>query len=304
MTVELVVAPSDDGVRDELARAPGWPGYETGLRRVLGHVLGDCGVERLEVGELLVAEPPPAPYADLRNGAWLDTAAAVDLVVRMVRGDGPYCSLSAPGGTSVQPGWDGAVHLAVGAATAGRLGGHEDPRVTVERRGVPEEPEPVEHPVRAVADAAFWAAAAEDADDRPAGVPVLLRERWAHGAYGCRWFRLTAENTPAVSRTVSARSLVTVVRGPRLHEAGAGAVPPEEVLDDDLVAFRPPLTPGELGHRAWPGGVGDVREVTGAGYSLVLSMPEALGRGGGARHAVVPDADGVVRMRWEDPSAD
>ncbi|MGW0927672.1 hypothetical protein [Streptomyces sp. NPDC002644] len=66
---------------------------------------------------------------------------------------------------------------------------------------------------------------------------------------------------------------------------------PDEVTKELVVAPR-----GELTHRSYPGGADALSEVTGGGFSLVL--PEAAP---GAWYAVVPDADGVVRGRWEDP---
>ena len=100
----------------------------------------------------------------------------------------------------------------------------------------------VSKPVDAVADESFWDAVQEVSERA-----TLLCERWAYGAYGCRWFRVTRGNAREVARLVRPRSLLCVVTEPDLQ-------PKPEVLEDDFTAFVAPLLPGELVYRAYPGG--------------------------------------------------
>ncbi|RKT02382.1 hypothetical protein BX286_0283 [Streptomyces sp. 3211.6] len=94
-----------------------------------------------------------------------------------------------------------------------------------------------------------------------------LRARWAHGAHGCRWFRVTPESTAAVARLLRLRSLVSVAVEPELS-------PRAQLLQDDFTAFVAPLPPGELAHRNYPGGADTLFEVTDAGI-----LPDAGGHG-------------------------
>ncbi|MEU4392802.1 RHS repeat-associated core domain-containing protein [Kribbella sp. NPDC023855] len=88
----------------------------------------------------------------------------------------------------------------------------------------------------------FWSSVRAAADGL-----VLLCERWAHGAYGCRWFRVTAGNVAEVAQAERPRSLLCVVANPDLRlDAG--------LLDEDFTAFEAPLMPGQLSYRAYPGG--------------------------------------------------
>lgn len=283
---ELVIGPRSQDVRDDLADAPGWPPYLAELRAAVAAVIETCDVDALEVGELLVSLPLPARYADLRNGVEVGPTQAVDLVEAMVAGHGPYCRLLRPGRLRIESGWDGAVHLHVTSAAAseltGRLRGDE---LSIGWRQAAPEPVEVARPVDAVADESFWKAVREVSERT-----TLLCERWAYGAYGCRWFRVTPENTDEVARLVKPRSLLCVAVDPDLR-------PRPELLEDDLTAFAAPGPPGELPYRAWPGGADALSEITGEGFSHVLADRVA-----GRWCAVVPDPDGVVRGRWEEPA--
>jgi hypothetical protein len=148
------------------------------------------------------------------------------------------------------------------------------------------EPDPEEEPrlVDGVVDNEFWGSVRAAADGL-----VLLCERWAHGAYGCRWFRVTAENTTEVAQVVRSRSLLCIVANPDLRlDAG--------LLDEDFTAFEAPLTPGQLICRAHPGGADSLAEVAGRGFSFMLADAVLAGW-----CSVVPDSDGVVRAAWESP---
>ncbi|MGY4980184.1 transposase [Streptomyces sp. 900105755] len=136
----------------------------------------------------------------------------------------------------------------------------------------------------AVADEGFW-----DAVRKVSGGTTLLCERWAHGAYGCRWFRVNRENAAEAARLVSPCALLRVVAEPDLRADA-------EVPDDDSTAFASPLSPGELVHKEYPGGAGSLSDVVSAGFSLLLA-DAAICRW----CAVVPDPDGVNRAQWESP---
>ncbi|MEV1113843.1 hypothetical protein AB0I91_02145 [Actinosynnema sp. NPDC049800] len=285
LSKELIISPRGERLREELADAAGWSSYAAELRQVLGVVVERSGADVLEVGELLVAEPLPVEYLGLRNGAKVETSPAVHLVEEMVAGCGPYCQLVAPGRLQIESGWDGAVHLYTTRAVAADLAGLHGQAAVLQWRDAAPEPVEISKPVDAVADEGFWASVAE-AGDRF----TLLCERWAYGAYGCRWFRVTRENAAELARLVRPRSLVCVAVEPELQ-------PRPEILEDDFTAFTAPLPAGELTYRAYPGGADTLSEVTGEGFSLMVA-----GRVMGDWCAVVPDSDGVNRARWESPA--
>ncbi|MGA5564440.1 hypothetical protein ACPCUV_25195 [Streptomyces platensis] len=284
MTAELVVSPSDQHVRASLAEAPAWSAYAVDLRRLLNVVIEECGVDRLEVSELLVSQPLPDRYWRLRNGMQANPAEAIDLAERMAAGSGPYCRLITPGRLRVESGWDGAIHLSMDPAVANSLTGLAGDNLSLEWRA--SEPDPEEEPrlVDDVVDDEFWGSVRAVADGL-----VLLCERWAHGAYGGRWFRVTAGNVAEVAQAARTRSLLCVVANPDLRlDAG--------LLDEDFTAFKAPLTPGQLIYRAYPRGADSLAEVTDRGLSFMLADVVLAGW-----CAVVPDSDGVVRAAWESP---
>ncbi|WP_405849854.1 hypothetical protein OG211_23485 [Streptomyces niveus] len=284
MTAELVVSPSDRHVRASLAEAPAWSAYAVDLRGLLNVVIEECGADRLEVSELLVSQPLPDRYSGLRNGMQANPAEAMDLAERMAAGFGPYCRLIAPGRLRIESGWDGAIHLSMDPAVANSLIGLVGDNLSLEWRA--SEPEPEEEPrlVDDVVDDKFWGSVRAAADEL-----VLLCERWAHGAYGCRWFRVSAGNVAEAAQAVRPRSLLCVVVNPDLRlDAG--------LLDEDFTAFEAPITPGQLIYHAYPGGADSLAEVTDRGLSFMLADVVLVGW-----CAVVPDADGVARAVWESP---
>lgn len=282
LSTELVLGPHSESVRNELADAPAWSAYAAELRRALGTVIEKSDVDFLEVGELLVSRPLPERYSTLRNGVAVPPSEAIDLVEAMVAGSGPYCRLSMSGRLLIESGWDGAVHLYVTPAVTTELAGFRSGDVSLEWRNAVPEPVEVSKPVDAVADEGFWDAVREVSERA-----TLLCERWAHGAYGCRWFRVTRGNAGEVARLVRPRSLLCVVTEPDLQ-------PEPEVVEDDFTAFVDPLLPGELVYRAYPGGADSLADVIGEGFSFMLA-DNAMGNW----CAVVPDVDGVNRGLWE-----
>lgn len=284
MNKELIISPHSEYVREELAEAAAWSAYAAELREVLGVAIEKSGADFLEVGGLLVSEPLPEEHRGLRNGAEVRPPQAIGLAEGMAAGRGPYCQLAAPGRLQIESGWDGAVHLFTTPAVAADLAGLHGEGVTLLWRDAAPEPVEVSNPVDAVADAGFWARVAE-ASERL----TLVCERWAYGARGCRWFRVTPESTAEVARLLRPRSLVCVAAEPELN-------PRAELLQDDFTAFVAPLPHGELAHRNYAGGADTLSAVTDDGFSLMLA-DAALGDW----CAVVPDTDGVARGQWEIP---
>ncbi|MEW2399879.1 hypothetical protein [Streptomyces sp. NPDC046862] len=284
MSKELIISPRSERVREELADAAAWSSYAAELRQVIGAVIEKSGADFLEVGELLVSEPLPDTYLGLFNGAEVQIPQAIDLVEGMAAGRGPYCQLSIPERLQIESGWDGAVHLYTTRTVAADLAWAHGQDVVLQWRDAAPEPTAVLNPVGAVADESFWTTVAEVSERF-----TLLCERWAYGAYGCRWFRVTRENVAELARLMRPRSLVCVAGDPELQ-------PRPGLLEDDFTAFVAPLLPGELAYRAYPGGIDSISEVTGEGFSLMLAD-----RVMGDWCAVVPDSDGVARGQWESP---
>lgn len=265
MTVELVLAPARETLAADLGDAEEWGAYERALREVLGEVLEEAA-GGLTVDSLIVNEPLPERFAWLHNGASLDVPTALDLAVGMAAGTGPYCALRTPDGLELVSGWDGAIHLFLPARREIRLSPGQDAVLRLEWRDPPTEL-PQDAPlITAVADEAFWAAVREAALSA-APRPALLAERWAYGDLGLRWFIVTPDNVQDLARTVRPRSLLSVVAGPDLDPDPAEL---EDGFTDAVVA--------DLSFRV---------------------ADRALSR----RRAVVPDADGIVRGRWEDETA-
>jgi len=283
MTVELIVSPRNEGVQADLSEAQSWNAYAVELRSVLRTVIAESGVDTLQVSELLVSRPLPDRYCMLRNGWELSPAKAVDLVEDMVAGFGPYCRLSRASRLRIESGWNGAVHLYMPPEIANNLVGLCSEHVSLQWRSAVPESAPESRLVKRAADDTFWAAVMS-----VTGRVTLLCERWAYGAFGCRWFRITPENIAEVSQAVRPRSLLCVVVDPDLRLQPA-------LLNDDFTAFKDPFTVGELIYRAYPDGADDLAEVIGDGFLFMLN--DAILSNW---CAVVPDPDGEVRGQWEE----
>ncbi|WP_189670807.1 hypothetical protein [Promicromonospora soli] len=284
MSTEFILSPLSESVRVVLTDAPAWSAYAAELRGVLDMVIEKSGSDFLEVGELLVSQPLPDRYMSLRNGVEVSRSEAIDLIEGMVAGRGPYCRLSIPGKLCIESGWDGGVHLYATPVVSADLMAFRSRDVSLQWRNAVPEFVDVSRPVDAVADEKFWHAVLK-ASERT----TLLCERWAHGAYGCRWFRVTQGNAMEVARLVRPRSLLCVVSEPDLQ-------PKSEVMEEDFTAFAAPLLPGELAYQAYPGGADSLSDVIGQGFSFILA-DKALSNW----CAVVPDPDGVMRGQWESP---
>jgi hypothetical protein len=282
---ELIISPRSERVREALADADSWSSYAAELCQVIGAAIGKSGADFLMVGDLLVSEPLSDCHLGLRNGVEVRSPQAIELVEGMAAGRGPYCRLAAPGRLEIESGWDGSIHLYTTRTVIADLSGiHGQVSILQCRDGVPE-PTEISRPVDAVVDERFWATVKETSAEHL----TLLCERWAHGAYGCRWFRVTPENAAGLARIMRPRSLVCVASEPNLQ-------PRTELLDDDFTAFVAPMLPGELSYKAYPGGADRLSEATDRGFSLMLAD-----RVMGNLYAVVPDLDGINRAQWESP---
>lgn len=98
----------------------------------------------------------------------------------MAAGRGPYCRLAASGRLQIESGWDGALHLFTPPVVADGLVELHGEAAMLHCRDATTEPPEVSDPVEAVADADFWARAAETSDR-----VTFVCERWAHAAHGC-----------------------------------------------------------------------------------------------------------------------
>ncbi len=283
----MILSPRDETVEDGLTTAQGWPAYAQALRGTLRRSLDAGGIRELEISGLMVSTPPSGPDSTLRNGQQITAARAAELAIGMAGGDGPYCMLSHPGKLQIVSGWDGAIHLLLTAEAAARmlLPSTDDEALIIETRpGVLDVDEPAVDPVEEVADDAFWNSVAEAAADRL----TLLCERWADGAHGSTWYRVTQDNVRLIASAVSPRSLICVAVAPDLR-------PDLDLTEHGFTAFAPSPQPGRLAHRFFACGSEDVEGTVASGFSLTL-LESAF-----TSCAVVPDPDGVVRADWDRP---
>uniref|UniRef100_UPI003F49752D hypothetical protein n=1 Tax=Nonomuraea sp. CA-252377 TaxID=3240003 RepID=UPI003F49752D len=282
MTEELTIGPADSDIAERLADAPAWGDYVTKLRDMLWKVVNTTGTASLEVVDLLVPEPLPETYSTLRNGVQLDPEQVISMVENMLAGVPPYCRFNAPR-LHISVGYNGNVNIFVNRDSADRLAHLEGGVLSMRWNSrTPDFPGGIKL-VDASADDKFWTSIKSAAET----APVLLCERWAFGAYGCDWFLLTPANINDVSRSVQPRSLLRSAIDPDLHINPA-------LLGEDFTAFRAPLAPGRLQYAAFHWGVDDPQELVDQGLDLMICASDLRGP-----HAVVPDADGVVRGVWE-----
>ncbi|QIQ02952.1 hypothetical protein [Streptomyces liangshanensis] len=139
------------------------------------------------------------------------------------------------------------------------------------------------------------------------GAPTLVLERWAHGAYGHRWYLVEDGGLLPVAGSVRRQSLVTAFLGVETRWAARSALPravESTSADDDqrVVVF------------VRSGGVALRTVVCGEGIPLpgedelppgdefgVFGWPEEGDAGVAFLQGVVPGADGELVARWSDP---
>ncbi|WP_369371048.1 hypothetical protein AB1046_20110 [Promicromonospora sp. Populi] len=281
--IEICVAPRDESVRRDLDRSSAWRGFERDLRRVLGDLISAAQVEQFEVLDLFVGEVPPDALSALRNGSVLARDEAVELVVRMAAGHGPYCVLSASG-FRIECSWDGSVYVMAPSELSARIRKGSD--LQVEYREAPAPQQRVEKSVEAVADDAFW-----DAVSRTSADLRLVCERWAYGSLGTRWFQIGSGSLDHVVASVRPRSLVSVLLDPetRLDRLD---------LDEGFTALGPLSAAGEMQHREFPLGADSIDDVVSEGWRQAVGEADRW-----SWVAAVPDADGVLRIAWPMPEA-
>ncbi|MCR3747263.1 hypothetical protein [Lentzea californiensis] len=286
MKLQIVVVPLDEEVGSKLDEAPGWPEYARELRELFSIAIEASGVEVFEVGGLTVHEPLPDEFSWLRNGAGVPAAQAADLYTAAVgRGSSPLFVLVSDA-LRIELSWNGWVFMPTSQDVFDAVDGVEWTHLDVGWRPPEPDTSQEEAVVESVTDEKFWSAVRAAAQNGT----TLLSERWAFGVRGSRWFLVTPENADEVISAMRPRSLVSVAVEPDLRV---------HLLDRGFTAFGAPLAPGELVYRELPFGVDDeaeLAEVTGAGFDLFLA-DAALAE----LYAVVPDADGVARMEWDDP---
>ncbi|MDX8140803.1 hypothetical protein SK854_01680 [Lentzea sp. BCCO 10_0061] len=285
MELEIVVRPRDEDVGSKLDEAPGWPDYARELREVFRVAVEASGAGALEVSGLMVHEPLPDRLSWLREGISIAAAEVADLYTETVgRGSSPLFCLASDV-LRIELCWDGWVFLPTTQEVYDALDDLPEEHLEIGWRPSRPDPEP-DGVVEFSADEDFWAQVRLAARHKT----TLLGERWASGTCGTRWFLLSPENVDDVIAAVEPGSLISVAVDPDLRV---------RLVDRSFTAFTAPLGPGELVYREVWFGVDDdaeLAEVTGAGFDLFLS-DAALAE----LYAVVPDADGVARRRWDDP---
>ena len=280
--IELLVSPSDEEVGLSLSGSRGWTAFEHDLRRFLAEFARATYVDELEVTELFAGEPVESAFVGARNGSVVSLDAAIDWVVRMCSGRGPYCVL-ASSTMKIECSWDGVVVLTTTerAVASGMTAG---PNLDVRSRDVPEDVVRPCRSVEMVADESFWSSVAE----APAEVK-LLRERWAYGKFGARWYDISDDVALEASGLVQPRSMLSVLLDPS--------------LDLDSLHLDGPFTAlGDLGgsvevrHEEFPFGVDSIGDIANRGWRSGVDESEMW-----RWVAVVPDPDGVGRGCWTVP---
>ncbi|MGC4943973.1 hypothetical protein [Kribbella sp. DT2] len=283
---EFLLLPRAEELRSDLNESLKWNSYINELQDLIQEILKDSEISRLEVVDLQVNDPLPDRFVGLRNGSSLPVSDALDLIVGMAAGDGPYCVLVGGAVFRLVAAWDGAVQVHVGPAAEPLISRFRGREVVVECRRHAPGPEDEFPAVRTSVDAGFWV----EVRDSP-GDLTMVRERWAYGAYGCRWYVVTSENLVEVAEKMEPRSLLSVFVDPIILELSP------EVIDEGVTLFRPPLLPGRVDYMAYPDGFEDLSEVLAHGFTL--SMKDSIAP---HRSAVMPDPDGEIRMKWQAPA--
>ncbi|MDX3656850.1 RNA-binding protein [Streptomyces sp. ID05-26A] len=218
------------------------------------------------------------------DGARVSIADACGLVVAMVRDNGAWCRLEDD---------DFFVHVSTEwTMYVGTAGPCPDAVSRARASGLRVEPvdssplDPARQPVRVAhaADEAFWAEVTRLAADRGT---VILEERYVSNA--SRWHRLRAGDVESVPR--------------RLTPRAALAVWPE--LNENVPAELPAVHDHEFGATVvWEDRDGAITHVPFANYEYPVVAARlsqacaAMVCGEPLLEAVLPDDDGVVRVRW------
>ncbi|NYI75724.1 hypothetical protein BJ988_000372 [Nocardioides panzhihuensis] len=277
--ISIRISPRSDDVRGGLASVSGWRDYETDVLEFLEDVLSSWRVEELVVGDLYIGSTfdSNAP----RLGSVLAREIGLRELLRIASGDGPSFVLCAPG-------------VVIGASYGAVIFVEFQPELFPIYRAVPGRHALVEfapgrdgefrgQPVTTSASAPFWSTISNARESR-----ILVRERFARGAFGARWMRSSGGALSQLAPMLRPRSLVSVFVDPSLSSA-------RNPVEQPAVGLR--LSDGEavIAHKEFPWGVeeDDTEDLQRGGYtSLILSTSEPTAYG------VVPDESGQIWCDW------
>ncbi|SFR10278.1 small subunit ribosomal protein S1 [Lentzea waywayandensis] len=252
--------------------------------------VGGGGLEPAVEGYGLIGLFPP-DLTGYHDGARIPLATGVALVRAMLRDNGAWCRLEVDERFFVHIGYDQYMYI-------GSSEPCDDAVARVRDLGlfpvmVPRSPwgfHGVELEVPRPADDAFWAEVSELVT---ACGTVLLQERAFIGR--SRWHRLRASDIPAVRSGIAPRAALTV--WPELNEDVVGEL---RTLDDrDVALLVWEDRDGVITSRTADGEERPMIavELTQARGAMVLTLHEE-DEDPPLAEAVLPDDDGVVRVRW------
>ena len=232
----------------------------------------------------------PADLSGYHDGARVPLATGVALVRAMLRDNGAWCRLEVDGRFFVHVGYDQCMYIGSAEPCDGAVA-----RVRalglfpVPIDGSPYDPYFNELDDPRPADDSFWTELTQLASDRGT---VILEERYVRNA--SRWHRVRATDVPAVRSGLTPRAGLAV--WPELND---DVVAELRTLDDHgLVTIVWESRDGRIADR-WAHGddhpaiAADLASAVGA---MVISGYD--GEDPPLLTAVLPDEDGVVRVRW------
>ncbi|WP_329494106.1 RNA-binding protein [Kitasatospora herbaricolor] len=271
----LAAFAEEAGITELTVRDPEYHGAELGEQRPAE-----------EEGMAALFRPDLTGFHD---GATVSPAVALEMVRVMLRESGGWCRLESDGRFFVHVGYDqysyvgSAVPVDRAVARTAALGLFAD-RITAS----PYEPEPAAGPAPRAADDAFWAETAGLAASRDA---VLLQE--VHAGNSARWHRLRAADVPGVRTRLTPRAVLHVRPDLSTDLPGvlAAALAEEyaELVWQDGGSRIFAARFDERDHGLLPGVLAGARAASLVGYGQDAADP--------LLSAVLPDADGVVRVR-------
>ncbi len=279
--IEIGVGPREESVGVELDESLHWSAFIEDLRSLLAALTKSLSVTRFEITDLFVGEPPEESFIGLRNGSVLDAGEAIEFVVRMAGGRGPYCALTAPG-IRIESSWDASTYLLLDSVDSLQRLPPSLPHLCLDYSDVPASEGDTGPRVDTVANEGFW----RDVAESTAGVKLLC-ERWAYGVHGARWYRLNEGSTRLIVPPIQPRSMLSVLLDPETALSGID-------IGEGFIALGSFGEAGLIAHEEYPFGVDSIGEVVERGWKHAVSESATW-----AWVAVVPDADGIPRGAWE-----
>ncbi|WP_370416035.1 RNA-binding protein [Streptomyces fradiae] len=292
---------------------------EAAYLRAIKAFAADTGVERLSVREPGVVslvhfglEPPlegfgldgllPNGLADFHDGAEVPLDIGLELVRLMLRDAGAWCRLEVEGAFAVHVGWDQYLYIGSSRPCPAALARTRELGLFPERLDAsPYAFEPEEDGVLRPADDSFWAGLHRAVVGGRAG---LLEEMYVDGA--SHFHRLTGSGHD----TLAARDTLDAVRAGLAPRARLAVWPD---LSSDVGAVLAALPAEGLVEVVWQDGRGrihsavadeeDFSELPGlmAGAEAATALSLYADERVPLFSAVMPDADGVLRARWQAP---